>query len=44
LLALNEERYQEEVLRGDKKEGKSKKAKGKTKSKQGSATIPNFQC
>jgi hypothetical protein len=44
LLALNEERYQEEVLRGDRSEGKSKKAKGKTKSKQGSATIPNFQC
>lgn len=39
LLALNEERYQEEVLRGDKKEGKSKKAKGKTSS---SPSIPNF--
>jgi hypothetical protein len=44
LLALNEERYQEEVLRGDRSEGKSKKAKGKTKSKQDAATIPNFQC
>ena len=39
LLALNEECYQEEVLRGDKKEGKSKKAKGKTS---GSPSIPNF--
>ena len=39
LLALNEERYVEEVLRGDKKEGKSKKAKGKTSS---SPSIPNF--
>jgi hypothetical protein len=39
LLALNEERYMEEVLRGDKKEGKSKKAKGKTSS---SPSIPNF--
>ena len=39
LLALNEERYQEEVLRGDRGEGKSKKAKGKTS---GSPSIPNF--
>lgn len=37
LLALNEERYQEELLRGDRAEGKSKKVKGKTKSKQPAA-------
>ena len=37
LLALNEERYRSEVLRGDRGEGKSKKAKGKTKSKQPAA-------
>lgn len=43
LLALNEERYRSEVLRGDKKEGKSKKAKGKTKSKQGVAIEPELQ-
>ena len=42
LLALNEERYQEEVLRGDKKEGKSKKAKGKTKSMQPAANNPEL--
>ena len=43
LLALNEERYQEEVLRGDRGEGKSKKAKGKTKSKQSGANNLELQ-
>ena len=43
LLALNEERYQEEVLRGDRSEGKSKKAKGKTKSKQPAANNLELQ-
>jgi hypothetical protein len=43
LLALNEERYQEEVLRGDRGEGKSKKAKGKTKSKQPAANNLELQ-
>jgi hypothetical protein len=43
LLALNEERYQEELLRGDKKEGKSKKAKGKTKGKQPAANNLELQ-
>jgi hypothetical protein len=42
LLALNEERYLEEVLRGDRSEGKSKKAKGKTKSKQPAANNPEL--
>jgi len=42
LLALNEERYQEEVLRGDRAEGKSKKAKGKTKGKQPAANNPEL--
>ena len=42
LLALNEERYLEEVLRGDRGEGKSKKAKGKTKSKQPAANNPEL--
>ncbi|MBD2150431.1 N-6 DNA methylase [Pseudanabaena sp. FACHB-1277] len=42
LLALNEERYQEEVLRGDRSEGKSKKAKGKTKGKQSAANNPEL--
>ncbi len=42
LLALNEERYQEEMLRGDRAEGKSKKAKGKTKSKQPAANEPEL--
>ena len=42
LLALNEARYLEEVLRGDKKEGKSKKAKGKTKVQKGSVNHPEL--
>jgi hypothetical protein len=41
LLALNEERYQEEVLRGDRGEGKSKKAKGK-KSPSNMSLFPNL--
>lgn len=41
LLALNEERYQEEVLRGDKEKVKGKKAKGKKKTND-TPTIPNF--
>ncbi|MEA5478034.1 type IIL restriction-modification enzyme MmeI [Pseudanabaena galeata UHCC 0370] len=43
LLALNEERYVEEVLRGDRGEGKSKKAKGKTKNKQPAANNLELQ-
>ncbi len=42
LLALNETCYQEEVLRGDRAEGKSKKAKGKTKSKQPAVNNPEL--
>jgi hypothetical protein len=39
LLALNEKRYQEEVLRGDKPEKKGKSTKKKPIS---SPSIPNF--
>ncbi len=41
LLELNESRYQEEILRGDSNQGKSKKAKGKKKIND-TLTIPNL--
>ena len=42
LLALNEARYQEEVLRGDKEKVKGKKAKGGKKSASNTLPIPDL--